>query len=1091
MKGAVLRKAARIVAALSCLLCVFVPGSTRIYAQVVGATLSGSVVDSSGSVVGGARITIKNTSTGVSADVTANSGGFYSAPNLLPGVYDVSATAPGFSTTENSDVVLTVGGQQALNFSLKVGEVTQKVEVSGEAPKVDLTSSSVGGVVNSETVVELPLNGRDWTDLATLEPGVNELNTQQPTTSASNRSLRGYGIALTISGTRPVFNNYRIDGISVVDYAGGGPGSVTGFALGVDAISEFSVITSNYDAEYGKTGGGVINAITRSGTDQFHGTAYGFLRSGALDARNYFDPPTGIPGFHRDQFGAAVGGPIKKNKSFFFANYEGFRQGQGVSSLDQVPSVDARNGILHNADGSTTTVTIDPVTQKYLQFWPTPTGGLIGTGNTGFTTIAVNQVAKDNFVTTKLDHRFSDKDSVAGTYLFATSSFNTPDALNTVSLPTAYARTLVALSETHVFSSTFTNSARFGYTRANVDNNSDPTAVNPLAAETGLGTFPNTPAAGVTVTGLTAFGGGLHGVSYNQWFWNTYQISDDAFLVKGNHSIKFGVALEHDLDNIHKAGNSNGLFGFSSLQNFLTNNPSSFSGTSTFNEFHFRQSIAGFYLQDDWKLFRNLTVNLGIRYEFATVVSDTHNEIANLRTVSSPTIYTGSPFTKNPTLLDFAPRVGLAWDPFSNGKTAIHAAFGQFDLLPYQYYYFHQLQQSYPYVASIVTGALPQGQFPYGPGSQAFNTAQASVSIAPFNPKRNYMLIWNLNIQQQLSKNITVTAGYVGSHGLQMINHDDDLNVVLPTTTPIGLLFPIPGTGTRQNTTWGDVRGVTNGGTALYDAFEGSVQKQFSHGFQAQASYTWGKSLDTGSSSTIGNDFLNSISSPYIFWPGRKGLSDYNVAQTGVINFIWSIYEPKHASALVSSLLGGWQPGGIFTAQTGQPFTPTISGDPLGTESSDPWAYPNRSTASGCKNPTNPGNPNAYIKVNCFSLPTAPASYAAQCATFTGAATPATGGVYCANLLGSVSRNSVIGPGLTNLDFSLFKNNNIKKISENFNLQLRVEAFNILNHTNFQMPPSGNTALFDTSGAPIASAGVISSTSTASREIQFGIKAIF
>ncbi|MFZ0882854.1 MAG: TonB-dependent receptor [Candidatus Acidiferrales bacterium] len=1090
MKGGVSKRATRIGIAIVFLLGAVFTLTNPTYGQVAGATLSGVVTDPSGSVIAGVKVSVRNTATGVVTEISANSDGFYSAPNLLPGEYEVTMSATGFQTIVNAGVVLTVGAQQVLNISLKVGDVAQKVVVTGEAPAIELASSDLSGVINSRTVVDLPLNGRDWTTLAVLEPGVNQLSTQQPVASAANRSLRGYGIALTVSGTRPTLNNYRIDGISVVDYAGGGPGSVTGFAAGVDAIGEFSVITSNYDAEYGKTGGGVINAITRSGSDSFHGNAYGFLRSGTLDARNFFDGAK-IPPFHRDQYGGSVGGPIKKNKTFFFVNYEAFRQGLGVTFKDQVPSPDARNGILHNPDGSTTNVTIDPTTQTYLQFWPLPNGGLIGTGNTGFFNTAVNQVAKDNFVTTRLDHKFSDKDSLSGTYLFATSSFTTPDALVTVNTPTAYSRDLIAISETHVFSSSFTNNARFGYTRANVDNNGDPTAIIPLAEQPGLGAFPGTNAAGVTVTGLTAFAGGVHGVSFNHFYWNTYQFSDDAFYVRGNHSIKFGVSVEKDQDNIHKAGNTNGKFGFSSLQNFLTNNASSFSGTNSENFFHFRQSIVGAYVQDDWRIRPNLTINLGMRYEMATELGETDNQLANLRTLSSATNFVGAPFYNNPTLRNFAPRVGLAWDPFKNGKTAVRAAFGQFDLLPYQYYFWHELEATYPFVTSIVTGALPQGAFPFGVTGGPFNSTKTEVSLSDFNPKRNYMMVWNLNIQQQITPSITATVGYVGNHGVHMINRADDYNTVLPSLTPTGDLFPLPGTGTKVNTTWGDVRGTMGNGTALYDALQASLLKRFSHGFQAQVSYTWGKGLDTGSAATIGDDFENSISSPYFFWQGRKGLTDFNVAQTLVVNYIWTLPVPRDQGAFVTGLLGGYQLGGILTVQTGQPFTPLISGDPLGTGSSDPFDFPDRLTGPGCGNPINPGNPNGYIKTSCFGLPTAPDSFAAQCAPFPGATTPAPAGqVYCANLLGNVGRNSLIGPGLVNFDFSLFKNNYIRRISENFNIQLRAEVFNLFNHTNFQLP-LGNSTLFNATGAPVGAAGVINSTSTPSREAQFGVKVIF
>src|SRR6516165_10566473 len=328
------------------------------YAQVAGATLSGTVRDQSGGVVPQAQVSINNVATGVTRDLATDAAGFYSAPNLLPGTYDVSAMAPGFTTEVHTGVTLTVGAQQVLNLTLRVGKTTEKVQVAGEAPAVQLATSSLSGTVNSTTVRELPLNGRSWTDLANLQPGVAALQTQVPLTDPG-RARRGYGDQISVAGARPQQNNYRLDGISINDFSNGGPGSILGGNLGVDAIEEFSVLTSNYSSEYGKTAGGVVNAVTRSGTNQFHGTAYEFLRNNALDARNFFDST--IPPFRRNQFGAGAGGPIRKDRAFFFGDYEGVRQSKGITQFDTVPSAAARAGNL-----STGTITVDPSVQKYL-----------------------------------------------------------------------------------------------------------------------------------------------------------------------------------------------------------------------------------------------------------------------------------------------------------------------------------------------------------------------------------------------------------------------------------------------------------------------------------------------------------------------------------------------------------------------------------------------------------------------------------------------------------------------------------------------------------------------------------------------------
>ena len=1064
--------------------------SPRIYAQVAGATLSGTITDQSGSAVAGARVSIRNTDTGVSTDVTTNTSGFYSAPNLLPGTYEVTASAAGFATEVNTGVVLTVGAQQVLNIFLRVGQVTERVEVTGEAPSVELASSSISAVVNSTTVVELPLNGRDWTLLATLEPGVNTIATQFPAGNQNSRIQRGFGNELTISGTRPQLNNYRIDGISVVDYSGGAPGSVAGFALGVDAISEFSVITSNQSAEYGRTSGGVVNAITRSGTNQLHGDAYGFLRSASLDTRNYFDGATIAP-FHRSQLGGSAGGPIQKDKTFFFADYEVFRQGLGITHVDRVPSADARNGILHNPDGTTTTVTVDPVVQTYLQFYPLPNGSLLGTGNTGIFKFAANGNFHDNFVTTKIDRRFSDKDGVSGTYLFDTAFTNAPDPLDQMLFGNRSSRVLAAIEETHIFSPSLTNSARFGYSRMTAAGNVSLQAINPLAAQKGLGAFPNTPAAEVNVKGLTNFTGGVGGLGTDHRFWNAFQFYDDAFLVKGVHSIKFGFGFERDQTNIHSVSIPNGQFMFGGLQGFLTNQPNALAGDNGGVKFNdYRQSIVGGYIQDDWRVRPNLTLNLGLRYEMTTVPTETRGKLENLRIVTSPTPIVGSPLFQNPTLRNFAPRVGLAWDPFHNGKTSVRAAFGMFDILPLaDIYYSHGIQTA-PFVQRIsVGGNLPQGLFPFGAANFSADPTTLQVAWSQFNPPRNYMMIWNLNIQQQITASTTATISYVGNHGVNMENRQDDIDTTIPTPTPYGQLFPFPaGSGTKLNPNWGDVTSIFWGGTALYDALEASVRKRFSHGFQGQASYTWGKGIDTGSATVIGDPFSNSIASPYNFWPGRRGLSDYNIAQTFDLNYIWDLPTPKEWGSVASHVLGGWEVGGIFTAQTGQPFTPLIGGDPLGTQSSDPWAFPDQLRTPGCKSPVNPGNPNNYIKLECFTLPalpaSAPASLLARCTPFPTA--PGT----CQNLLPNVGRNSVIGPGAFNLDFSLFKNNYVKKISENFNVQFRAEFFNVLNHSDF-LAPINNSTLFDQDGSPTGGAGAVDETSIPSREIQFGLKVIF
>jgi hypothetical protein len=435
--------------------------AVNLHAQVAGGTISGTVTDSSGRVINNVQITITNLATGVTRDVTTNEDGFYSAPNILPGTYQAKFTAQGFKGELRTGIEITVGASVGLDQQLRVGAVGETVEVQSEVPAVQLSTSDMSAVVNATTVRELPLNGRSWTDLAQLQPGVSAIHTQPDFSAGTDRGNRGFGQQLTISGARPQQNNYRLDGVSLNDYANGAPGSVLGGSLGVDAIEEFSVITSNYEADYGKTSGGVVNAITRSGTNQIHGSAYEFLRNSALDAPNYFDSGN-IPPFKRNQFGGTIGGPIVKNHTFFFADFEGIRQSKGITTVATVPSATARSGKLfsiYNAGNSTPCpvgvptpdqacqVTVDPAAQAYFTFYHLPNQGLLASsnGDLGIFTFAGQQVVSENFLTTRIDHKFSQSDSLFGTYMYDKTPYSSPDGLNNVEFSTSTARQFLSL----------------------------------------------------------------------------------------------------------------------------------------------------------------------------------------------------------------------------------------------------------------------------------------------------------------------------------------------------------------------------------------------------------------------------------------------------------------------------------------------------------------------------------------------------------------------------------------------------------------------------------------------------------------------
>lgn len=1060
------------------------------YGQVTGATIMGTVSDASGAVIPSTQISIKNVATGVLRTFAADKAGFYTAPNLLPGNYEVTASAPGFSTWARTDITLTVGAQQVLNITMQVGQVSQRVEVTSAAPTVQLATSSMSATANSTTIVELPLNGRDWTQLATLQPGVQSLSSLQVSSGPgpTRDLIKGLGTQLTVSGTRPTQNDYRLDGISINDNTNGGPGSALGVTLGADAIKEFSVLTSNYSAEYGRTSGGVINAVTRSGSNSFHGDAYEFLRNSALDARNYFDPSQ-IPEFRRNQFGGSLGGPIRKDRTFFFGDYEGLRQNLGITSVTTVPSPDARNGIIHNSDGTTTTVTVSPLVQPFLGLWGTSNGPLLAPGNTGIFTFVGSQLANEGLGTARLDHTISDKDSLFSSWQMDKSSLSSPDSLNTSVQGTSTSREFAAIGETHIFNPQLLNSIRVGYSRA-VSETTAFNAINPLASNSALGAVPGQNAPTISVSGLTEFTAGLPGSSIIKYHWNSFQGYDDAFLTKGIQSLKFGVAVERMELNMLADSNSPGTFKFGSLTNFLTDQPNSFTAAlpQATTERGFRQTIFGVYLQDDIRWRPNLTFNVGLRYEMSTVPTEVQGKLTTLRDPYTDTApHLGSPFFSNPTLRNFEPRLGFAWDPFRNGKTSVRGGFGMFDVLPLLYE-FEQFEPSgAPFFSVVGDSSLPQGSFPTG----AFADASASSLLrTPFiqpDPRRNYVMQWNLDVQREVIHNLTASIAYVGNRGRHQPFRADDMNMVLPTLTSAGYLWPSPiGSGTVLNPNIGRIDALMWTSNSSYDSLQMAVIKTMGHGFQVQGSYTWSRAIDEGSGSIQGDPLGNSISNLFFFDSKlRRGPSDFNIGQNLTANFLWMIPAPHSIHGPAAWAVGGWQMGGILQINSGLPFTPLFGsdGDPLGMGSASPFDYPNRIRGSGCGSLVNPGNVNNYINLNCFAIPTAPS------ATFYNSNCDPTFGTFpqCFNLLGNAGRNEIVGPGLINFDFSLVKNTHIK---DKFNVQFRAEFFNIFNRSNFASPID-NSTLFDSTGAPVPGAGLIDQTSTSSRQIQFGLKVIW
>ena len=1173
-----------------CLLCAFVLSvclgfSTPLRAQVAGATLTGTISDAQGAAVPNAKVTVKNNATGVTTETTTNASGIYNLVNLLPAEYNVSVSAMGFNTS-TTKVTLTVGAQQELSLALKVGEMSQLVEVTGAAPVIETTNATLAGNIQSAQIVELPLNGRDWASLATLEPGVVQVRPHELVTQPGG-NLRGLGNQMTVDGNRPTQNVYRLNGVIVNDYSNAGPGNVLGYNMGVDAIQEFSVLTANYSAEYGFTSGGVINAITKSGTNTFHGSVYEFIRNKAFDSNTYLTPdPADKPSFVRNQFGGSGGWKILKDRLFIFGDYEGLRQRKGIPVTAKVLSNNAREGILLQKNGSPAcgpgsgspiipcqsgpcpfpnmtnlapgqaSVCVDNTIAAYMaalepvQLDPTCATNICANVYHGV------QAVRDDYFTLRTDYKISDKDSMDASYYRDHSNWIKPNAFNNQRTGYILPNQSAALEENHIFSPSMVNSIRFGYTQSIVTN---PGISAALAAATdpSFGILPTTfgpgeagqGGGGAGITGVTSFGGFAPQGGFSDWVQN-YQVFDDVSRTAGNHTIKFGfMYLRNHTDLVN--GNGNGSAGFGAIQNWLQNEPFTvreptvppFTAGNT--KHYNRNSVVGAYVQDDWKMKSNLTVNVGLRYEMSTIPyeingkfillpflwSDPGNcsEDINGLPQSNCSGLAHKVFDKNPTLRNFEPRVGFSWDPFKTGKTTIRGGFGMFDVLPMPFMFGLNALQSSPSGAEVdITcqpNCLQQGSFPNGLGALAAGISPAGTGRWQYtdrDPKRNYVMQWNFNIQRQISTNSSLTVAYAGSGGVHNPFQTDTLNTCFPTFQPsAGWLFPNPSipnscpgvtspapTGIVPNTLVnpfvpGLILSTAFFSKSSYNSLQLNYAKKMSHGLQFETSFTWQKSFDNSSGSFAGDNYSSNPTAATPFWDGAitRGLSDFNITRNLTFNWLYNVPTPKSFGGPAGWIARGWGIGGLLELSDGAPMWPMggLSTDPLGQNNSEPMDV--LSLAPGCTpgNVVQPGNIQ-YLKPNCFTYPLAPnAAFAAancnQSLPFgpkgaTG--TPASFGLdplTCTNLLGNLPRNAIIGPGLFNIDLSLIKDNKIAKFGENFGIQFRADFFNMLNHTNYSAP-TDNIVTMD----PLAVDGfgqIDQDTQVPMREIQFSLKLVW
>src|SRR5438067_205053 len=1105
-------------------------------AQVAGATITGTITDATGGVIASAQVSAKNVSTDIVTSTKSNSDGLYTVTNLIPGDYQVTVAAPGF-TTKVLNVTLTVGAQRALDVTMAVGQSQQTVQVTEEAPTIQLATATISGVVQGSEVRELPLNGRDWASLATLQPGVASVRTQEAVTQVGSHA-RGLGMQMTIDGNRPTQNTYRLNGIIINDYSNAGPGSVLGQNLGVDAIQEFSVLTNNYTAEYGFTSGGVINAITRSGTNDFHGSAYEFIRNSALDAANFFENASGLKKavFRRNQFGGSAGGPVWRDKIFIFGDYEGLRQSKGIPHIAFVLSPEARGGILGDPNTGTpqSPITVDSNIAKFLVFYPAVNDGLISPANgaacdqvtvicnTGRYAFSGAQVVPENYYTARTDVKISAKDSLDGGYYYDHSTFTQPDGLNQVLDQFALGRQGFSVEETHLFNPGLVNTVRGGYNRSYADGQLTPRAINPAAADTSFGMVAGLYAPRITVSGLTTFRGGLRGQSVQNYLLQTYQFYDDAVRTFGRHNLKFGGAIILYHLALFAPFIEDGSATFIDIPSFLqiivhiAGSPPDVAAIKTH---HNRTSVFAGYVQDDWKFRPSLTVNLGLRYEMETIPTETSGLIANMPTITTNPGACVSPsncpgmnkfsFPHNPTSKNFEPRIGFAWDPFHSGKTSVRGGFGIFDALPLPYELVINNAQTSPFHNVITIFACPQppgvpcaaqGSFPKIPFPSSFVASAQTWNYVDTNIKRNYIYQYNFSVQRQLTGSLALTVAYAGSRGIHNPFQIDDINTVFPTLTSGRWLFPNPvGSSVINPNATSVVPGqLINANVAAiqttlwqsmsyYNALQVQVEKRMSHGLQVLSSFTWGRTMDTSSGSFAGDNFSADLSPTIPWWDLQivRGLSDFNVSRNLTVNALWDIPTAHAFSGPAGWIVRGWQLGGIVQASSGVPLWPLdgVEGDPMGQLNSEPIAIPDRVAGCPLTFPSSGRHGNLqYINPACLINAQAPSAsfYSTNCDQRFAAPT-------CINLLGNLGRNAIIGPGLVNFDFSVVKNSKIPRISESFAVQFRAEFFNVFNHTNFA-PPVDNLEALDASGNPVPGFGQIDATQVPNREIQFALK---
>jgi hypothetical protein len=1010
------------------------------FAQITSATVSGTIKDETGGVLPGVDVVITNVGTGLTRSAVTDTNGYFTVPGLAPGTYEARASVQGFRTAVQRGIVLEVAQQAALDLVLKLGAASETVTVSGESPLIDLRTSALSAVVNEKTIEELPLNGRNYITLAMLQPGVVQFTERLPSGSSTK------GVQLNINGMGGRSNSYLLDGANLRGFAGVASVTAADSTLGVETIREFRVVTNAFSADYGRVMGGIVNIATKAGTNELHGSGFEFFRNSRMDAPNYFDQGGEPPPFTRNQYGGAVGGPIVKNRVFFFGGYERLQEDLGQTIITAVPTAAVRTGA------------VNPAVRPYLDLYPLPNGPSLGPDIAQYT-YAFTRTTRENFLQGRVDVQLSHKDLlfVRHTYDRTHQVFPGAGAIGTSLYPQFFtigssANQLFTVEETRTFSERLFNSARFSMSDLMYSQVPGYELAQPLPFFQGAGVVGTIDVGGLSRMGTDPTSPVTQPMKYLTW-------SDDVTSARGKHVLKSGALVEHGYSDRLSSLNNRGNYTFANVAQFLAGVPSRFQGVAPGAALNRQRSstLFGFYLQDDYRVTPSLTLNLGVRYEFYTVPKEKNGLDAYLPDLlTSVDTVLGGPFV-NPSKRNLAPRVGFAWDLTGDGRTAIRGGAGLYYDTDNPFNSSLGISAFTPPFAPAVTvsgpGILfPNPSFAPSPGARTLRTLDYHVK----QPKG---LTYNVNLQRELAGSWALMVGYAGSHGYNLIQTYEGNPVVATVRADGSLFFPVG--APRRNPAWSTIDYRSTSGHSAYNALQSTLMKRFSGGHQIQVSYTLSRAMDDNDSQLPPDTQSTSIYPPNPYdLESEWAVSSYDAPHVLVANATWQV--PAGSS---HSVLNGWQLNGIVSLRSGYPFTPSLatpnwsrSGNIQGTAEDRPSVKPG----------TDPkriitGNPNGWFDTSAFVLQPQ-------------------------GTLGNTPRNFLRGPGFANADVSLVKN---QALVGGTRLQFRLEVFNVLNRANFAVPTRAVFAAAVPDEVPLPSAGKVTRTVNSSRQVQLGVKVLF